>query len=582
MLGPTRLAEPRPILGLSRRTCRVLHAISLLGALVVVAGLLLSSRLDLLDARPGGNAFEIKVKPIFMATFVVGALLALRWELLGAIVAAFSASGLSAFALGQLEPASAWLVLAGFALPGAAWLLLDLHDRRPLAAIAGALVVALVATIGGVVSASIYTDLYGPSHPTSSTPTLPDSALDWVWSGGVTTDHAVVVAKLDDGEAAELLVGERPDLSDASPGPRVVADEHDIVRLEVSGLRPGTQYHYAVRVDGVVDEVRTGRFSTPASGVQSFSVAVGSCARVGSNGAVFDTIRELDPAMLVIDGDWNYANLTGEDEQPFREIYDHTLSRASQSALYRSTPIAYVWDDHDYGGNNGDRTSSTRAAAMAVYREYVPHYPLEGPSTPIYQAFTIGRVRFLVTDTRSDRTPALAPDDASKSMLGTEQRAWLERELLAARDAQALTVWINPTPWIGAPSAGSDTWAGYTTERRAIADFIATNDIDRLVMLSGDAHMVAIDDGSNSDYSSTGGAGFPVLHGGALDRPGKFKGGPYSEGAVAGGGQFGLLEVEDLGDSIRVDLTGRDWRNDTLLSYSFRRAVPDAVPTRAV
>jgi phosphodiesterase/alkaline phosphatase D-like protein len=580
MLTTDHPVERRPILGLSRRTCRILHVASIGAAIAVVTGLVLSSRLDLLDARPGGNAFELKIKPIFMVTFLVGAVLALRWEIVGAIVAAFSAGGLSAFALGQLEPTSAWLVLVGFAVPGAAWLLLDLHDQRPRTAIAGVAAVGLVAIAGGVVSARIYDDLYGPAHPTSSTPALPDSALDWVWSGGVTSDRAVVVAKLARGSAAQLLIGEREDLSDATATASVTADDHHVVRLEATGLEAGTRYHYALAVDGDIDRVRAGTFRTPGTGMQSFSVAVGSCARVGSNGAVFDAIRAHDPALFVIDGDWNYANLTGNDEEQFREIYDYTLSRPSQSALYRSTPVTYVWDDHDYGGNNADATSETRPAAMAVYREYVPHYALAGDDAPVHQAFTIGRVRFLLTDTRSARTPATAADDANKTMLGVEQKAWLERELLGARDDYALTVWINPTPWIGAASPGSDTWAGYSTERRELADFIAANGIDRLVMLSGDAHMVAIDDGRNADYATDGGAAFPILHAAALDRPGKVKGGPYSEGTVPGGGQFGLLEVHDRGDEVDVTLTGRNWRDETLLAYTFTRSVPPSTPLR--
>jgi phosphodiesterase/alkaline phosphatase D-like protein len=248
---------------------------------------------------------------------------------------------------------------------------------------------------------------------------------------------------------------------------------------------------------------------------------------------------------------------------------DLTLSRAAQAALYRSTPVTYMWDDHDYGGNNADRRSPTRPAAMAVYREYVPHYPLEGADSPVNQAFTIGRVRFLVTDTRSARSPASAPDDADKTMLGATQKAWLKREFLRADADAALTVWVNPTPWIGEATAGADTWAGYSTERRELANFIADNAIDHLLMLSGDAHMLALDDGTNTDYSSTDAGGFPLLHAAALDRPGKVKGGPYSLGALPGGGQFGVLEVDDRGDSLHVRLTGQNWRGEVLLTYEF-------------
>jgi phosphodiesterase/alkaline phosphatase D-like protein len=561
---------PRPLLPLPRRTCRVLRTIAVVWSLAMVLLLALSSRFEVLDARPGGNAFELRAKPILMVFFALGALLAWRWEILGGVVAAFSAAGLSAFAFGQLERPSALFVLMGFVIPGALWIVLDLHDQRPRRAVIALAVVGVAITAGAYTSYRIYDDIYGPSHPSSSTPTLPDSALEWVWSGGVTTHEATVVAKVDHGGIkAKLIVSDNADLRAPLPTPIAVADEHGIVRMPVDGLDASTQYHYAVEVDGQVDLVRTGQFRTFADGPQSLTVAVGSCARVGSNGAVFDTIRGLDPDLFLIDGDWNYANISDGDPNEFREVLDYTMTRSAQSALYRSTPVAYVWDDHDYGGDNADATSPTRWASMAVYREYAPHYPLAGDDAPIYQAFTVGRVRFLITDTRSSRAPSSAPDDENKTMLGSEQKAWLERELLVADDDYALTVWVNPTPWVGEASEGSDTWAGYSTERREISDFIAAHDIDRLVMLSGDAHMVAIDDGTNTDYSTGGGAGFPLLHGAALDRPGKIKGGPYSGGAIAGGGQFGVLQVDDDGTAVHVSLSGRDWRNEILLAYDF-------------
>lgn len=569
-----RPREPRPILALSPRTIRLLHWVGVGLAAAIVSALVLSTWFDLFDARPGGDAFDIKIKPVFTAVFAAATVIAWRWKIVGGVVAAFTAAGLSAFAIGQLEPMSALAIVAGFAVPGALWLLVDLNDRRPFVAVAALVGVAAAVTTGAIVSDSIYNDLYGPSHPASTTDRLAPSPLAWVWSGGVTSTHAIVVAKLShDALEAQLFVGERPDLSDAVPYGPVAPGPHSIVRFEAADLLPGTRYHYAVEVDGVMDRTRAGAFRTPVDGPQSFTVAFGGCARVGSNGAVFDTIRELDPDLFIINGDWNYANISEDDQSAFREIYDHTLAGAAQSALYRTTPIAYVWDDHDFGTNNADRSSVTRGAALAVYRQYVPHHQLASATSPIYQAFTIGRVRFLMTDTRSARSPSGAVDNADKSMLGAEQRAWLERELLSADQRYALTVWVNPTPWIDETTTGGDTWAGYSTERRGLADFIAANDLRRIVMVSGDAHMVAIDDGTNSDYSTDGFVdSFPVLHAAALDRPGAVKGGPFSEGAVGGGGQFGTLEVEDSGSAVRVRLTGRNWRNEILLSYEFEVA----------
>ena len=84
------------------------------------------------------------------------------------------------------------------------------------------------------------------------------------------------------------------------------------------------------------------------------------------------------------------------------------------------------------------------------------------------------------------------------------------------------------------------------------------------MIVSGDAHMVALDDGTNSE------GGFPVLQAAALDRPGSDKGGPYSGGTFPGGGQFGTIDVhDDGGETVAVTLAGHDWQGETLVSQRF-------------
>jgi phosphodiesterase/alkaline phosphatase D-like protein len=332
----------------------------------------------------------------------------------------------------------------------------------------------------------------------------------------------------------------------------------------MDGLRPDTPYFWGVDVDGRVDPYRTGRVRTFPAGPASFSFAFAACARVGSNGSVFDAIRRERPLFYLAAGDLFYANIEQDAERRFLDQYDRALGAPAQDALYRSTPIAYTWDDHDYGGDGSGADSASRNAARAAYRDAVPHYPLSaGPSGAIYQAFTVGRVRFLLLDTRSERRP----EDGT--MLGAAQRRWLQRELLSGRGRHPLTVVVSSVPWIDRASSGADSWAGFAAERARLSRFIARHRIEGLLMLSGDAHMLAIDDGSHSDYSGTGRASFPVMHAGALDRRGHAKGGPYSEGAFPGAGQYGTVAVQDRGDRLDVRLTGRDYSGRRIVGYEY-------------
>ncbi len=393
----------------------------------------------------------------------------------------------------------------------------------------------------------------------------------WIWSGAVSPTSARVKAKTTSRcEPCFLQVHAESGLELAlrfEPSPSV--DQVSISSFELEGLSPGTKYEYALEIDGETSEAR-GSFRTFAEGPKSFRIALSACARTGSDSEVFRTIRQHDPLFFLHMGDFHYENIEKDEERLFLDAYDRVLSSSTQAKLYRSTPVVYVWDDHDYGSNNADRRNPARRAARLAYQRVVPHYGLEAGqgNVPIYQSFVVGRVLFLITDGRSEKADRNLTDDSDKSVLGAEQKAWLKRELLAGRDEAGLIVWVNTFPWIASTKKKADHWGGYSTEREEIARFIQEHGIDNLAMLSGDAHMLAIDDGSNNTY---GGAdrGFPVFHAGALDSRGSRKGGPYSHGTFPGPGHFGLMEVLDDGDRITVSWSGRDAEDRVILRYRF-------------
>jgi hypothetical protein len=407
--------------------------------------------------------------------------------------------------------------------------------------------------------------------------------IHWVWSGAVTDRSAMVKAKVDRGAGdPRLFVGDREILpSEISPS--------GVATFHLDGLSPGTEYEYQVAVGAAI---LAGRFQTFAPGPSSFRFVFGSCARTGSSQRIFETMASLSPLFTLHMGDFHYENIAENDPAKFRRAFDQVLASPRQSSLYRSAPIAYMWDDHDYGPNDADGNHPGKPAAQAAYHEVVPHYPLQwddGLPRDLHQAFTVGRVRFLLTDVRSQRAPAETPDGPDKTMLGATQREWLLDEIEAARDGYALIVWVNPVPWIVEPGSGHG-WGRYDWERRHIADRIRDLGMtDRLLMLSGDGHMVAIDDGTHSNFASgrvAGEKGFPVVHAAPLDRYPHRKGGPYSHGVAPRGivtrliafrhvQQFGLAEVQDDGKVLEVALSGRNERGHLLKGMSLRLRCDD-------
>lgn len=504
-----------------------------------------------------------------LGVVAAGLMASIRLPTLGGMVVGVGAIALGVLATVEYRPAAAFLAALAFLVPAVLLVAAGRVRGRRITAAAAAVGFAAILAVGWISADRVHRQVFGPFHPVSDTARLPVVSVRWMWSGAVTPDGATVVARLVDAGARARLVVTGPE------GPRrsdpAAADGRGVVRMRVAGLSPGTEYRYEVEVDGRVTDPRRGRFRTlPAAGPASFVVAVASCATTGSNGRVFDEIRRRRPLVYLQSGDLFYANVDTDRGDAFERPYEDTLTSPAQSALYREVPVAYVWDDHDFGTNDSAGDAPSRAAAMSAYRTMVPHPPLAfgGPGAPIAQAFTAGRVRFILTDLRSARTPADAPDAAGKTMLGAAQRAWLVREVAAATRRGQLPVWVSSSPWVAEARPGADSWAGYATERAAITRALAARGVRSLVILAGDAHMVAIDDGSHSAPLAAGGR-VPVLQAAALDEWGDVKGGPYSEGTAPGAGQFGTLRVDDPGGaSIRVTLEGWNWRGERLMALT--------------
>lgn len=351
-----------------------------------------------------------------------------------------------------------------------------------------------------------------------------------------------------------------------------VTPENKTAKFHVDSLSAGTAYYCAVEVNGNINKTIIGQFTTPQSGAQSFKCAFAGDASTGSNHPVFDQVRSQAPSFFLHLGDAHYENISTDDPGLFRAAYDSVFGASRQSQLYREVPTIYVFDDHDYGPNDSDASSASRPAALQVYRERVPHFDLveTADGDPIYHAFEIGRVMFIVTDQRSMADDWTDTDDASKTMLGAAQKQWFKDLLSDVANDEKLFVWVCPRVFGGVDLSDSDHWGHFSTERTELCDHIQANASGRVIVLSADMHSLAIDDGTNHDFVTSGSEPIPTFQAAPLDRESAqtHGGATYSEGQFTNNGQFGLMEVTDTGGStITVDWTGYDSEGTMLVTH---------------
>jgi phosphodiesterase/alkaline phosphatase D-like protein len=403
------------------------------------------------------------------------------------------------------------------------------------------------------------------------------------WSGALTATSATVVAKMTNPSTTCKLV---VSTSSSLISPVFSADatastaNNRMAKMNITGLVPNTTYYYAIQSNGVIDNSSDdiGKFKTPVNGAFSYKFTVGSCA-VSSNHQVYTIMNSKTPLFHLSTGDINYDNPNSATNINVHRLpYEQNmLSQTPTRNFFINTPLAHVWDDHDYCGDNSTGSSSGRTNARLAYQEYVPHYPLASGAgnVPIYQSFTIGRVHFILSDLRSERF--------GSSIMGNAQKTWFKNQCLFARNNNLMIAWVSGVSFGG---NRSDNWGGFVAERTELSNFFRDNNIKNMFILSGDAHMLAIDNGSNHDFSTgtNNPNDYPVFQAAAINNVGSTKGGTYSEGGTFPNsgfstGQYGVVEVTDSGTTnITIKFTGFRTNGNTttesvLTNYTFTRTL---------
>lgn len=277
------------------------------------------------------------------------------------------------------------------------------------------------------------------------------------------------------------------DVKATQPAPATL--ENDLVtKIQVTGLKPDTDYWYRVKGDGNDDKHRPLPFKvrTAPAMPRPIRIAFGSCARLqfDDRQQVFDAVVAAQPDLFLWLGDNIYAD--SDAEPAFTDLYARQRNVDSLQPLLRSVPQLAIWDDHDFGYNDSDSANPVKGMTLNLFKRWWAN-PAGGlPDTPgVFFRHSFGPIDIFMLDGRYHRDSPTAPDGPAKTMLGAGQKAWLKRELKASR--AMFKVLVSGTGWSAAKRG--DSWASYQDERNELLDFIRDNKITGCFGISGDVHM---------------------------------------------------------------------------------------------
>lgn len=270
--------------------------------------------------------------------------------------------------------------------------------------------------------------------------------------------------------------------------------KHYIALFELSNLKANTQYFYRLRIEGDLDKYVKDEFpfsfkTAPLAKTNTeFSVAFGSCARFQSDREqpIWKAIYKEQPDLFLWIGDNIYGDAL--DTDILREEYLRQRDIAALQPVIRNIPNLAIWDDHDFGLNNHNKTNPIKKEALDVFKQVWanPSYG-EKNNAGVYFKYSYGDVDFFFLDCRYHRDPNKQEDTQEKSFLGKQQYNWLVDGL--SKSNATFKLIISGSGWSAAKGTGGDSWASFLNERNRLFNDITHNKVSGVVLLSGDTHV---------------------------------------------------------------------------------------------
>lgn len=232
------------------------------------------------------------------------------------------------------------------------------------------------------------------------------------------------------------------------------------------------------------------------------SVAFGSCNRQNLPQPLWGEILGQQPQVWVWLGDNIYGDT--EDMAVLEEKYRQQKQQPDYAQLAASTRVIGVWDDHDYGVNDGGKEYPQREESQRLFWDFVGE-PSSSPRRQqrgVYSAHTFGpagkQVKIILLDSRYHRdTLHQAVRDGVKvnlpnetgDVLGEEQWAWLERQL---RDSPAQVHLIGNGIQVLPEDHRFEKWANFPQSRQRLLNLVSATQAQGVILLSGDRHIAEI------------------------------------------------------------------------------------------
>lgn len=277
-------------------------------------------------------------------------------------------------------------------------------------------------------------------------------------------------------------------------------------KFYLSELEMGKTYEYQILLDGVLQkfpyplQFKTQELWEWRKPAPDFSFLAGSCLYIndsaydrpgvpyGKSTDILNSMANTPTDFMLWLGDnvymreADYSSVSGMERR-----YLHTRSEPKLQPLLAKMNHYAIWDDHDYGDNDANKTFEHKLTSHNLFSEYwvnrSNNYLYEDG---IYYSFKHSDAEFFMLDNRWFRDESnLNEQFFSKTQLGAKQLDWLKNKLAHSK---AVFKFVCVGGQFLNEHTNKESFNLYKKERQEIIQFIVEQKISGVVFLTGDRH----------------------------------------------------------------------------------------------
>ena len=308
-------------------------------------------------------------------------------------------------------------------------------------------------------------------------------------------------------------------------------------------------------------------------------IAFGSCNHQDLDQQIWEAVNQQEPEIWIWGGDNIYGDT--EDMETLYDKYFKQKNNPSYRKLREKAMILGIWDDHDYGVNDGNKGYRWKRESKDLMMDFldVPKESACRRRDGVYQSQSFGpegkKVKVILLDGRWFKDFLRPAQDGQKGyqpnetgdVLGEAQWKWLESELT---DSDAQVHIIVSGFQIISNQHHHEKWGDFPEARKRLFRLIEKTAPANLLLLSGDRHLAEL---SRIDLPGLHGPLFELTSSGmthtegARDKNILNEKNPHRVGPQLITKNFALLTINWEGERPAVNASVYSYLNELLFSF---------------